>query len=584
MKDVLRKKLAVLGAIALGVLAVGTALFLGVMIPQNPAAATFTTFKVNTEADAIDANPGNGTCATAAGNCTLRAAVQEANALAGEDWQTIDLPAGTYTLTIAGSGDAESGDLDILDNLKIHGAGSQSTIIEGNGASRVLEIGQHGGTGLTSAVYVDGLTIRNSGETGFAGFGGGVLVQEGSSLDLYQVLVYDNKANMYGAGISNAGELQLHESTVRDNEISSWSTGGGVTATGGGIFNFPTGSVEISRSTISGNRAVRGGGINNAGGDVLISNSTISGNSVYGAGGGIRNVDSGASYGQLDIRSSTITNNEANRSGSTEPEPRGGGGIYNSSGAGQVSITNTILAGNTNNRDRFSSSSFPYAPDCYSIPSRLTSNRNNLVGVLNAYCNMRDYVWGDTRFDLVGTPESPLNPQLGPLQDNGGFTQTHTLLSGSPAIDSDAGPVECSTDQRGASRPADGNGDGTAVCDIGAFELHPPPQMRISNAKVTEGDSGTKYIKFTVSLSAPSVQMVSVWFETANGTASAPSDYTYVFSHKSFSPGQTTKTISVPVKGDTRREPNETFSVNLSLAGNATITDGVGVGTIVNND
>jgi CSLREA domain-containing protein len=121
---------------------VGAALFLGVRIPQNPAhASIFTTFTVNTAADAIDANPGNGTCATAAGNCTLRAAVQEANATAGEDWQTIDLPAGTYTLTITGSGDAESSDLDILDNLRIHGAGSQSTIIDGNGASRVLEIG-----------------------------------------------------------------------------------------------------------------------------------------------------------------------------------------------------------------------------------------------------------------------------------------------------------------------------------------------------------------------------------------------------------------------------------------------------------
>jgi large repetitive protein len=120
-------------------LVVGAALFLGVVIPQDLAHAA--TFTVNTAADAVDANPGNGTCATAAGNCTLRAAVQEANATAGEDWQTIDLPAGTYTLTITGSGDAESSDLDILDNLRIHGAGSQSTIIDGNGASRVLEIG-----------------------------------------------------------------------------------------------------------------------------------------------------------------------------------------------------------------------------------------------------------------------------------------------------------------------------------------------------------------------------------------------------------------------------------------------------------
>jgi hypothetical protein len=71
--------------------------------------------------------------------------------------------------------------------------------------------------------------------------------------------VRDNKANMYGADISNAGQLELHDSTVQDNEISSSSTGGGVTATGGDIFNFSTGSVETWRSTISGNRAVRRG-------------------------------------------------------------------------------------------------------------------------------------------------------------------------------------------------------------------------------------------------------------------------------------------------------------------------------------
>jgi CSLREA domain-containing protein len=569
---------------------VGAALLLGVLSPQDPAHAA--TFTVNTPVDAVDANPGNGTCSTVAHNCTLRAAVQEANATTGGTTDTITLPAGTYTLTITGSGDAESGDLDVLDHLFINGTGANSSIIDGNGASRVFEIGRYS-AGLTPTVNVSGLTIRNGSE-GSISLGGGVYIQQGSYLSLTRVGVRDNRAPMYGAGISNAGQLQLYQTIVRDNVISSPSTGGGVTATGGGIFNFSTGTVDIDRSTISGNRAVRGGGINNSGGDVDISNSTISGNSVYGAGGGIRNVGSSADSGQwavMNIHASTITNNEANRSGSTEPEPRGGGGIYNSGETGQVNIGNTILAGNTNNRSRFSSASQPYAPDCYSTtPFRFTSHRDNLVGVLNTYCDMRDTTWGDTRFDLVGTPENPLDPQLGPLGDNGGPTQTHPLLSGSPAIDADEGVTsatffDCSpTDQRGATRPADGNGDGTAVCDIGAFELVPPPQIRINNAQVTEGNSGTKTINFTVSLSAPSFQMVSVFFATANGTASTPSDYTAVSGTRTFNPGQTAKTISVAVKGDTQREPNETFRVNLSSATNATIADGVGVGTIVNND
>ena len=558
------------------------------LIPQVPAHAA--TFTVDSTTDTVDVNPGNGVCATAAGNCTLRAAVQEANAIPGTD--TINLQAGTYTLTIPGSGDAESGDLDVLDSLSINGSGLASTIIDGNGASRVFEIGRHS-AGLMPIVNVHDLTIRNGIEGGVS-FGGGVYVQQGAYLALYKVVVRDNKAPMYGAGISNAGDLLLDESTVRDNEISSPSTGGGVTATGGGIYNFSTGHVDIDRSTISGNRAVRGGGINNGGGDVDISNSTISGNSVYGAGGGIRNHGFSADSGQwavVNIHASTITNNEANRSGSTEPEPRAGGGIYNFGETGQVNIGNTILAGNTNNRTRFSSSSLPYAPDCYSAtPFRFTSHRDNLVGVLNTYCDMRDTAWGDTRFDLVGTPENTLDPQLGPLGDNGGPTQTHPLLSGSPAIDADESVTsatffDCSpTDQRSATRPADGNGDGTVVCDIGAFERTPPPEMRISDARVTEGNSGTKTINFTVSLSAPSVQTVSVSFATANGTATAPADYAAVSGTRTFSPGQTVKTISVSVKGDRQRERNETFRVNLSSASNATIVDGVGVGTIVNND
>src|SRR5438093_12159986 len=91
-----------------------------------PAAAA--TFTVNDTADAVDAVPGDGSCATAASTCTLRAAIQEANANVGPD--TIVVPAGTYLLTIAGQGEdaAATGDLDIRDDLTITGAGADSTI------------------------------------------------------------------------------------------------------------------------------------------------------------------------------------------------------------------------------------------------------------------------------------------------------------------------------------------------------------------------------------------------------------------------------------------------------------------------
>ena len=98
-------------------------------------------FEVNSTADAPDASPGDGVCQTASpGTCTLRAAIQEANALPGAD--TIHVPAQTYTLTIAGAGEdlAATGDLDISDEVTIQGDDAATTIIDGGGLDRVFEV------------------------------------------------------------------------------------------------------------------------------------------------------------------------------------------------------------------------------------------------------------------------------------------------------------------------------------------------------------------------------------------------------------------------------------------------------------
>ena len=102
---------------------------------------------------------------------------------------------------------------------------------------------------------------------------------------------------------------------------------------------------------------------------------------------------------------------------------------------------------------------------------------------------------------------------------------------------------------------------------------------------VTEGDSGTVNATFTVSLSTVSGRTVTVDYATANGTATAPADYTAVpVTALSFSPGQTTRTVTVVVNGDALDEGDETFNVNLSGASGATIGDGIGVGTITDDD
>ena len=127
---------------------------------------------------------------------------------------------------------------------------------------------------------------------------------------------------------------------------------------------------------------------------------------------------------------------------------------------------------------------------------------------------------------------------------------------------------------------ADSQGVGTILNDDGVVAS----SLSINDVTVTEGNAGAVSAIFTVTLSPSSTQTVTVQFATANGTATAVSDYQTTSGTLTFNPGETSKTITVRVKGDTVVEANETFFVNLSNPTNATIADGQGVGTILNND
>ncbi|HEY1070305.1 MAG TPA: putative Ig domain-containing protein [Thermomonas sp.] len=124
----------------------------------------------------------------------------------------------------------------------------------------------------------------------------------------------------------------------------------------------------------------------------------------------------------------------------------------------------------------------------------------------------------------------------------------------------------------------DGQGVGTIAND------DPLPSLSINDVTVVEGDSGTTNAVFTVTLSAASGQTVTVNYASADGTATQPADYTNTSGTLTFTPGQTTRTITVPVIGETVPEANETFFVNLNSATNATISDNQGIGTITNDD
>ena len=152
------------------------ALTLSTLWVFQPREALAANLVVNSVADAVDQDPGNGICDTGNGSCTLRAAVMEANALAGAD--TIVLPAGIYILAIAATkhAGAAEGDLDIIDELTITGAGAAATIVDGGGIDRVFKL-------LPEAtVEISGVTVRNGNSIGN---GGGILNEEGTLVLLH---------------------------------------------------------------------------------------------------------------------------------------------------------------------------------------------------------------------------------------------------------------------------------------------------------------------------------------------------------------------------------------------------------------
>jgi VCBS repeat-containing protein len=126
---------------------------------------------------------------------------------------------------------------------------------------------------------------------------------------------------------------------------------------------------------------------------------------------------------------------------------------------------------------------------------------------------------------------------------------------------------------------------GAGAVDCPALSPPPPtPQLSIADASVTEGDAGTRDATFSVTLLDPSRDTVTVNYETIDGTATQPDDYEWTVDTLTFGPGETTKTVAVPVKGDTADEADEDFSVQLWGVQNAEVADGTGRGTIVDDD
>jgi hypothetical protein len=234
----------------------------------------------------------------------------------------------------------------------------------------------------------------------------------------------------------NLATLTLSTSTLSGNTASGYAGG-----SGGGIYNF-FGTLTVSNSTLSGNSAGYGGGIYNDGfGTLAVSNSTLSGNSAIGPSG---------SGGGIYTSSGTLTSVTLTANRATAP----GGGLYVYGGSPPV-LHNTLIAGN------FGGATGTTPDDVY---GRLApAGDYNLIGDGTRMTGLSNGVSGN----LVGSAANPIDPLLGPLDDNGGPTLTHALLSSSPAIDAGNNAYATDWDQRGPGFRRIVNG----TIDIGAFEV-----------------------------------------------------------------------------------------------------------------
>jgi len=344
--------------------------------------------------------------------------------------------------------------------------------------------------GGSAALTVSNSTVSGNSANQTIGRGGGGIYNDGdnngsATLAISNSTLSSNSAP-YGGGIVNDGTFAGNAALTIDNcTITANSAMGTGSAFGGGIYNDGdsggSATLSISNSTVSGNSAGQGGGIvSNA--TVTINNSTLSGNTALNSGGGILN------RGALSVSNSTISSNSALSSLSF---PSGGGGIFT---AGTLTILSSTVKDNSNPVFNGSGGILNYGISGSSVVNigstilQTSASGYNLgfFGTESTYNSLGYNLSNDSGGGFLTGAGDQINtdPLLGPLQDNGGPTFTHELLTGSPAIDQGKNFSGSTTDQRGTGFartvdlgfPKPTGGDGT---DIGSFEVQssaPCPQ------------------------------------------------------------------------------------------------------------
>ena len=493
------------------------------------AAAADTTIRLTTPQDEVA--PGDGLC-------SLREAVLFANGTPEGDCSgavvsgvtTIIAPRGCYRLVAMGQLVVNLGVEIVLQGAGADAAGcfGSGTVIDAQHTSRVLLVQNAANVSISGVTVTGGVAVSD---------GGGIEIGQNSGLTLMNAAVTGNAAGAGADGSSSGamggfggrggaifsdkgGIVKIVDSTISGNAAGNGGLGGdgnagasggagGDGGAGGGIYMAQFGTVSVAGSSITGNRA-------GAGGDGGISSGAGGAGGNGGDGGGIARL---SPTGSLTVTNSTIAGNAAgDAGGGANGSPHGvdgvaggGGGIFDQGG---TSLTNVTVAGNSAHGIGDGLEEELVSP----------SIATDSVIAGNGTRNCTGPAIQDGGFNLTfpaqpfsDCPGTTADPKLGPLQHNGGPTETMALPAGSAAIG--LGPATgCSAaDQRGVARPQGSR------CDAGAFEWA-PPVLGTANAAATGQTSAVA----NATVSNPDLQdarvAVSYGTSTAYGATTAPTD------------------------------------------------------------
>jgi CSLREA domain-containing protein len=419
---------AAVGVLCGGVLVAGPPLTAASALSASPLVVKL--FTVNSVTDAVDAHPGDGVCLTAANVCSLRAAVQEANATTGA--VEIDLQANAgYYLTLTGSDEdaAATGDLDVNHDVVIEGNGAT---ISGYGSDRVFDIGTNAGS--DPQVTLDDATL----EGGSADMGGAVRLTRGS-LTVKRSYIYDSTATDEGGGIyqaATAGPLVLDRTAITFDEATNG---------GGALYTAGTATVNVSQISYDAVAGSAGSAIHLAGGTLTLALDAVTIDTAHGAGGSTIATESGST---LTIRDSTVADNT-------------GTGPVLASG-GTTSIRQSTF------RNVASRAAIDPAGGLVSIGGSIVSGHPACAGPISSIGY--DLV-SDSTCGVAAVGDRPgVVPQLSLLESYGGPTPTVAPLTRQGVDAVPVGTPELCTgsalvDQRFQPRPLG------PACDIGAVEI-----------------------------------------------------------------------------------------------------------------